>query len=379
MKRLALPGGLLAALMLSAPAAAAFTPPELFVRQQAWDTHEDTGPWIPLASAPVFDFLGGYEIGYRLQDSGEPNQFQRVALTVVAVPDGQPTQPYNDTPYCVGRAGTAGDIVAAGAELQFEGSGAYSVRVSVGADLDCTTAGQSSTGAFSVQSPVAPLLVGTPVRFRAQPTDATFVGVRGAPGPSGGSADVRCALDGMTEPDGSVTGTDVVPDDLSYARQQVTEEAFTRPGAWTCVARGVGYGVDAEFNQAMYGTPWSAPITFDVLSDFRRGTAAIAGRRSRKPRFGITAEWPAEAVGGNAKLALYRACTRRKIATGTATFGAAKTRIALKRPRRPGFYLGVLSFGGTHFVRQSTDPLPLLLAATRKKIGFVSPRSFPQC
>jgi len=379
-KRLALAAGLIAALICTAPASAAFTPPELFVRQQAWDTHEDTGPWIPLASAPAFDYLGGYQIGYRLQDSGLEHGFQRVAIAIAAVPDGQPSQPYNEAPYCVGRAGTPGEIVDAGPELQFEGSGVYTVRVSVGADLDCTTAGQSSTGSFSVASPVAALLVGTPVRFRAQPpSDDTFVGVRGTPDPPGGAADVRCALDGSTLPDGSVTGADVVPKDLSYARQQVTEESFTRPGSWTCAARGVGYGIDAEFSQAMFGTPWSAPITFDVLSDFRRGSAAVAGRRSRRPRFAIGAEWPAEAAGGKAKLVVYRACTHKKVASGSAVFGAAKTRIAVKRPRRAGFYLGVLSFSGTHFLRKSTDPLGLLLAATRRKLGFVSPSSFPQC
>lgn len=379
MKRLALAVWLLA-LVLAAPAAAAFTPPELFVRQQMWDTHEDTGPWLPLASAPAFDFLGGYEIGYRLQDSGAANQFQRVALSVVAVPDGQPTQPYNAAPYCVGRAGTAGEIVPASAELQFEGSGVYTVRVSVGSGLDCDTAGQSSTGSFSVGSPVAALLVGAPVRFRAEPaSDPTLVGVRGTPDPPGGAADVRCALDGTTLPDGSVTGADVVPKDLSYARQQVTEEGFTRPGSWTCVARGVGYGLDFEYGQAMYGTPWSAPITFDVLSDFRRATAAVGSRRSRTPRYSVGAEWPAEAAGGSAKLTLYRACTRRVVASGSARFGAVRARIAVKRPRRPGFYAGVLAFGGTHFLRKSTDPAPLLLAATRRKIGFVPARSFPQC
>ena len=79
-------------LLLASPAQAA--PPELFVRQQRWDTHEETGPWLPLVSAPVFGYLGGYEVGYRLQASG----FQRVALTVAGVPDGAPTQPGAATP-----------------------------------------------------------------------------------------------------------------------------------------------------------------------------------------------------------------------------------------------------------------------------------------
>src|SRR5262245_25847542 len=99
---------------------------------------------MPPAAAPAVHYLGGHEIGYKLQVGG----FQTAALTITGVPDGMPTQPAND-PYCVGRNGTAGDIVAAGPELQFEGSGAYTVKVSVAVTGDCLTAGESSTGSFS--------------------------------------------------------------------------------------------------------------------------------------------------------------------------------------------------------------------------------------
>ena len=81
MKRiLAAVAGVLASLLLATAPAAAFTPPELFVRQQRWDTHEDTGPWLPLATAPAVNFLGGYEIGYRLQESPDQYERQNVAL-----------------------------------------------------------------------------------------------------------------------------------------------------------------------------------------------------------------------------------------------------------------------------------------------------------
>ena len=62
---LAAVAGVLASVVAAAPAAA-FRAPELFVRTQRWDTHEETGAWIPLASAPALNYLGGYEIGYRL-------------------------------------------------------------------------------------------------------------------------------------------------------------------------------------------------------------------------------------------------------------------------------------------------------------------------
>jgi hypothetical protein len=81
-----------AVVALAAPSSAVAAP-ELFVRMQTWDTHEAASDWIPLASTPSLNYLGGYEIGYRLETSG----FQRVALTINAVPDGQPTQPSNAT------------------------------------------------------------------------------------------------------------------------------------------------------------------------------------------------------------------------------------------------------------------------------------------
>jgi hypothetical protein len=68
------------------------------VRLQSRDTHEPVGDSIPLASAPALDYLAGYDIGYRLPASGQANQFQRVALSIAAAPDGQPSQPYNAEP-----------------------------------------------------------------------------------------------------------------------------------------------------------------------------------------------------------------------------------------------------------------------------------------
>ena len=132
LRLIAVTAGILAALVCAAPAGAAFTPPELFVRAQTWDTHEPAGDWLPLASAPVLEYTGGYQVGFRMQASGEPANRQSIALAVAGVPDGQPTQPYNATPYCVIRAGAPGGIQEAAPELQFEGDGAYTVTVSIG-------------------------------------------------------------------------------------------------------------------------------------------------------------------------------------------------------------------------------------------------------
>ena len=125
--------GLMAALAWPA-SAVAFTPPELFVRPQLGGIeHMPAGDWVPLASTPDINYIGGFQIGYRLQSSGEPNELQRAALSFLAVPDGQPTQPTNTPPYCVTQIGTPGTIVPVGSEVQYEGNGTYTVQVSIGA------------------------------------------------------------------------------------------------------------------------------------------------------------------------------------------------------------------------------------------------------
>jgi hypothetical protein len=383
-RTLAALAGLLASVALPA-AASAFTPPELYVRLQTWDTHEAAGGWLPLASAPRLNYLAGYQIGYKLQASAEANNFQRVALTVTGVPDGDPTQPYNATPFCVGRAGVAGTIVAAGPELQFEGDGRYSVKVSVGADLDCVTAGQSGTGSFVVDVHTAPAVAGQPLSFRADPLPGDpFVGVR-APAPPGGEADVRCALNGTVKPDGSVTGSVVVPE-TDFAHATLIEDVFPRPGTYQCVARGTAEGLDDSFATTMYATPWSAPLAVVVRTDFRRKLGKVAKRGAKRPRFRFVAEWPAAAKGGRATVRVFRlrGCKAsryklRKVATVRGRFGTKRLQLRIRRPRAGGFYLATVAFAGTPLVRAGIDPDPVLLLVAHKRFGFADPRAFPHC
>ncbi len=369
---------ILASLGLAAPAQAAA--PELFVRLQPWDTHEAVSDWIPLASAPTLDYLGGYEIGYRLQASG----FQRVALTVAGVPDGQPTQPYNASPFCVGRNGAAGTIVAAGPELQYEGNGTYAVKVSVGGD-DCVTAGESSTGTFGVDAHVAPVLVGDPLSYRATslPGDP-FVGVRAA-APPGGYADIRCALDATVSPDGSVTGPRVVPKPGGFVHPETPEFVFPRPGVWTCVARGTADALDGNLDSTFFATPWSGPLTIEVRSDFRYEVRAIARKRSKRPQLTFRAEWPDAAKGGRATMTLMRVAgckgkryKLRKAGTFRARFGTKSLRLTVPRPKA-GFYIGRFSFAGTHFLLPAVDPAPARIAVLRGKLDYVPAHVFPGC
>jgi hypothetical protein len=95
--------GIVASLLLASPASAAFTPPELFIRLMK--EGQPASDWMPLSSPPVLNWLGGYQIGFRLQPTGVgsgPGNFQTIALTYTGVPDGSPSQPLTVPPYCTG-------------------------------------------------------------------------------------------------------------------------------------------------------------------------------------------------------------------------------------------------------------------------------------
>src|SRR3954454_25135569 len=101
---------LLATFLLAAPAAA-FTPPELYVRLTHANStdHTPVSDWTPLSAAPRLNWLGGYEIAYVYEDAPGQGYSQRASIEVTGVPDGHATQPHN-TPYCIGGPGTVGAI-----------------------------------------------------------------------------------------------------------------------------------------------------------------------------------------------------------------------------------------------------------------------------
>lgn len=384
--------GVLASLLLAAPASAGFTPPELFVRAQLGGSeHQPAGDWIALSAAPTLNYIGGFQIGYRLQQTGVNGNFQTAALTFLGVPDGQPTQPTNIPPYCVGKNGTAGDITPVGSEIQYEGNGSYTISVSVGPDptgSGCMgAAGATSSGSFTADTHVAPQLVGAPFAFRAKPLPGEpFVGIRAAD-PPGGFADSRCAIDATIAADGSVAGRLVVPADPEPPVHTIG--TFAEPGSWACVSRGVVEGQDDSFSRAFFGTAWSPPLRFEVHSDFRRKQTTIIGPRRTRPTFDVEAEFAAASAGGKATLRLRRfvRCGKRsgfvfkRLASYKGTFDAkGHAKFKVKRPRAmPGYYAATLTFAGTHFVRAGTDQTLILLGASKRAIRFVKPQSYPRC
>ncbi len=206
------------------------------MRAQTWDTHEPAGDWLPIASAPSIAYVGGYEIGYRLQDSGEPNQLQRVALRIAGVPDGQPSQPYNAEPYCVTRVGTPWATSS-------QRGPSCSSRATAPMPSRCRSARAPAAppGACRGRAPPraspssrAPCRCSSARRSAsAHAARATpFDGVRAADPPGG--RPTSAARSTRRAADGSVTGRAMAPEeDVGHASPSLAEAAFPRPGLWT--------------------------------------------------------------------------------------------------------------------------------------------------
>ncbi len=118
-----------------------------------------------------------------------------------------------------------------------------------------------------------------------------------------------------------------------------------------------------------------------VRSDFRRKLGELKRLRTKRPRFTFTAEFPEAAAGGAVRVTIFRAntCKLRKVGTYRGRFGPRRARFTMRRPRRPGLYLGRFSFGGTSLLNASTDPNPIRLLARSNRMEFAPASAFPRC
>ena len=332
---------------------------------------------MPLAAAPSIDFLGGYEVGFKLQDSGEPNNLQRVALQVTGVPDGTPTQPGNASPYCVTRIGAPGTIDPAGPELQFEGDGAYTVKVSIGpgtGDGDDCLAGPSRSGSFGVDVHVMPVVVGRAAELPAH-TAARHALRRRAGGRAARRPGRRpCTLGSLVRARPELLRTPAV-----------IEDVFPRPGHWSCIARGVAEGRDDNFDIVSFATPWSAPLPVRRAqrlpprrgahlapeapsaraSPSRRRVARRGGRRARELKLSRVTGCKGQQSSSAGRRAIH------------GRFGAKRCGSRSGARARSASTAGA-SRSGQPFLRAGVDPFPVLLRRRRRSAsGFADPQAVP--
>lgn len=374
-------GGLIAALVLS-PSAQALSAPEVYL-QELGASDVPAGGWVPLAGARMRS-VDGYEIGVRLQDSGQPGNRQRFLVRVTSVPDGHPDQ-REVYSLCFSQSGAAGQIVKPDERVRYEGDGAYSLAVTVSTGTDASsncTAGPTTTGSFTASAPTAVRFVGR-LLFLDPSEHHRFSGLRIVPPPGSGGTDVRCARDPRPAAGGTLTGSRVTIRRAAGAAFSPigldAEGLFRVTGRWACVARGIGGGVVPG--------PWSAPTATQIVKKGFYGPPRGATRLSdpRGPTYRLTERLDPLAAGGVLTVTFRRSdrrARRVRVRTRVRRGGLASIRFRLPRlgaGQTTARFVESLSFAGTRLVAARRSFADLVLVVTRAPGGRLDAQFPPPC
>ena len=309
------------------------------MRQQTWDTHEQHRAVAPARAAPAINFLGGYEIGVKLQDSGEPNNLQRTALAgdrrarryADAAEERVALLRHQDRRAGHDRAGRAGAPVRG--RRRVHGQGLDRRR----APATATTAWPGRRGAARSASAccVTPVLVGEPMTFRLSRCRprirrrqdrgaARRPRRRAVPAGSAGRARRRLALRLR------------VGGRLPPPRRLVVHRARHRRGPRR----------QPRHRRLRHAVVGAAAVP--VRTDFRRAKGRISRAKTKRPRLHVRRR---VARSGRRRERERQALARRRLQgqevqapqAPSATAGASARstmRVMIRRPRKTGFYYG---------------------------------------
>lgn len=375
--------GLAAGLAFPATAGA-LSPPEVFYVEGDVSSYEGDVPqslWQPLAGADAATLSP--TIGVRIQDSGASGSAHTFKLEALSVPDGRPSQDPSywggNCIFALGEVGQIGDLQ----QLQYEGPGTYTIRVTAFNESDgrathCQSGGVAQTVTFRIDGRPA-LRFSAPTLLAGGPsTDSRgrLIGLIETLPPLASDQQTVCALDGRVAADGSVSGR------RSFRGESdgTSEAQFPAPGSWTCVARafaGVSHPPPGDSNPTR-ATAWSAPVTALFRTDVSLVSLRIAD--AKPPGFALSGKVTRAAAGGVLTMRLSRAhgCPQavanevvrsRVRANGTFRFNL---RLAVGTSRRGkldlALWRGAVSFAGTRLVRPNPHFGELFMG---RSVGFV--------
>lgn len=282
-------------------AAAALTAPEVFYAEGDVSSYEGNVPqslWRPVSGADATTLSP--TIGVRLQDSQSSGTSHAFKIEALAVPDGRPSQdPFYWGGGCIFASGAIGQIGQL-QQLQYEGPGAYTIRVTAFTDAEvssthCASGGVAQTVSFRIDGRpklrfTAPtLLAGGPARD----SHGHLIGLAETLPPLAASQQTVCALDARIAADGTVSGSRSFRDGSGAPAQDM----FPAPGNWTCVARafaGVGHPPPGDSNPTR-ATAWSVPVSALFRADVSLESLRIAD--GRWPGFALAGKLNPAAVG----------------------------------------------------------------------------------
>jgi hypothetical protein len=393
-----------------APASAdSVTAPQVFVRLV--DANNGTvgaTPWQPLSA--TLSSMGPYEIGVALQATSAEYNRQAAQIDLISAPGGPVPGDWSNfdpyAPYCQTLAGAPGTIEATAAHLYFHGDGTYTMNVAMYTDAqhnafpgNTCSGGPTSTVTLTVNAAPSVRIAGTPLVPR------TTRRARGDNGPVVSTPQAaqgfnwRCARDPVTAPDGSLTGTATTGDtagDIGSGTFPLREtDAFSGPGRWACAVQALG----GDNIGNLFPSPWVDTPPVIVKGEFVRDQTRTSLRRLAHGRMRLTIPAiktvAAAAAHGKLTVTIDRAqCLsvrrgtvrlHRVLSRRITLDGAGRGSLVFSSPRRPGFYLGRITFGGTALILPGADANMLLGVFPpanfhlKPSIQFVDPTQWAPC
>lgn len=226
-----------------------------------------------------------------------------------------------------------------------QGNGAYTLTLTKFSGNQCTGTPTPATYSWNLAASVALTQPAAPLLTRpanSLTTNTHLIPIAGNPGAN--YYETRWAKGGVIGPDGGIAGpSNAAPFD--DATGQVKFSPYDGPGQYVMVSRGV-YGSNA--------TPWSAPITINVLSPFDISSVYFPDRRG--PSYQIAAYVREKAIAGSrVTVAVAKGKKGKKFRTlgkgKVNSKGVVKVRFRLAR----GTYRVRFSFAGNSVVAKGTQ------------------------
>jgi hypothetical protein len=226
--------------------------------------------------------------------------------------------------------------------IDYRGNGNYTITVNNYAKTDTSCKSPTSTQSFvfaiggstAVGAPPGPFLRRSPNSYTS---NTLSLPVNLNPGATG--YDVQYAAGAVLAPDGSISG----PSTAGFVNSQTgtLDLTFSAPGTYTIVARA---------KNGQYATPWSAPVTVQVMTPF--DLSSVSFPDSIGPKYKMKGYLRDTMIRGKIRLAMARRGKYRSI--GSVHVSSKGTFTKTFKQKKTGYYRVRIHFAGSSITPATT-------------------------
>jgi hypothetical protein len=232
--------------------------------------------------------------------------------------------------------------------VDFRGNGNYTITVAnyAKADTTCKTPTSTETYVFTINSSTA---VGAPpgpfLKRNANTYTTNTLTLPVAVNPGTSTYDVQYAAGAVLAPDGSISG----PSSTGYvnASTGTLDLTFPGPGTYTVVARA---------RTGQYASPWSPPVTVQVMVPF--DLIAVTFPDSIGPKYTLRGSLREDTIRGKVSIAMARRGAHNRYgkyrSIGRASITSKGTFTKSFKQRRTGYYRVRISYKGSAIAPKTT-------------------------